>query len=111
MNQQLGRLTSSVLIACTLFTTTPIASWADNADADNSRQTNMLQGKVGAFGVLSDDIQTKMGFKCVTTQDEDVNVVQVTPGTPASKSGIQAGDRIIDAQLVEDSLLVTIDRK
>jgi len=69
-----------------------------------------LQGKAAAFGVLSDQIQSKLGFKCTTDQDEDVVVSDVRPGTAASDTELQKGDHILDAQVDGDALMITIER-
>ena len=67
----------------------------------------MLRGGIVGFGVLSDEIQNKMGFKC-STDSGNVVVAQVRQGTAASDCGIQPGDQILDAHLQDDALNVTI---
>ncbi|HEY9714359.1 MAG TPA: PDZ domain-containing protein [Chroococcales cyanobacterium] len=88
----------------------PFESGAYQARAASSDR-GVLKGQVGAFGVLTDELQSKLGFRCSTTQDEDTVVDQVKPGTAAADCGIQAGDRILDAQLDGDALNVTIERQ
>jgi hypothetical protein len=77
-------------------------------DPDNSRAP--LQGRAAAFGVLSDQIQNKLGFKCTTNQYEDVLISDVRPGTAAADTTLETGDRILDAQVDGDALQITIER-
>ena len=69
-----------------------------------------LQGQAAAFGVLSEDLQSKMGFRCATNQSEDVVISDITPGTAAAASSLKNGDHIVDAQLDGTALDITIER-
>jgi hypothetical protein len=70
----------------------------------------MLQGQAAAFGVLTDQMQSKMGFHCETDQNEDVVISEVSSDTAAAVSNLKTGDRIVDAQLAGNALEITIER-
>jgi hypothetical protein len=76
--------------------------------ADDSPQ--MLRGQVGAFGVLSDEIQKRMGLTVAESGTQDLSVADVAPGTAAFGCGIHKGDRVLDAHLQGDALNITIER-
>ena len=94
-------LLSALLICSTL--SSYAADSADNSDAAP------LHGEVGAFGVLTDQLESKMGFASTTTESEDLVVTNVRPGTPASDC-LRQGDKIIDAQIDGTTLNITIER-
>lgn len=70
----------------------------------------MLHGGVGAFGVLSDEIQQKMGLLVGQNSANQIAVMDILPGTAAFDCGIHKGDRILDAHLQGNALNVTISR-
>jgi PDZ domain len=70
----------------------------------------MLQGQVGAFGVLSDEIQHKMGLTVAANGANELAVSEVLPGSAASTCGIHPGDRVLDAHLQGNALNITIAR-
>ncbi len=85
------------------------ADRSDRSDQAN-RSSALLKGQAAAFGVLSEDIQARMGFQCVNNQDEEVVVADVRPGTAAFNCQLQKGDLILDAQLKGNALDITIQR-
>ncbi len=83
---------------------------AQGEPAGKGQKQTASDNSAWAFGVLSDQIQQRMGFKIVLNANEDVCISSVLPSTPASISGLKVGDRIIDAQLADDALIITIER-
>jgi hypothetical protein len=83
---------------------------AADSSSDGAEQARQLQGQAAAFGVLSEDLQSKMGLRCTTNQNEDVVISDVTSGTAAAASNLKNGDHIVDAQVVGTALDITIER-
>jgi hypothetical protein len=84
-----------------------------NPEVTAPQRSRSLQGRAStyeAFGALSDEVQFRMGFKSVTDDSEDVVITEVSPNTAAYECGLKIGDRIIDAQLNDNALDVTIQR-
>jgi hypothetical protein len=77
---------------------------------EGTEQSRTLQGQAAAFGVLSENLQAKMGFRCATNQNEDVVISDVSPGTAAAASNLKSGDHIVDAQVDGTALDITIER-
>jgi len=75
---------------------------------DNDSQ--MLRGQVGAFGVLSEEIQQRMGLTVAENGQNGVAVADVVLGTAAFNCGIHKADRILDAHLQGNALNITIAR-
>lgn len=69
-----------------------------------------LKGEIGAFGVLSGEVEDKLGFETANTADEDIKISKVRPGSAAAKAGLQENDQVIDAQMQGDALKITIKR-
>ncbi len=107
MTNQLRKLVHT-LVACLFLSSSHIVSAADSGSV--SGQSPPLQGKTAAYGVLSEQMQARMGFKCATEDNEDVVVSDVVPGTAASDCEIHKGDLILDAQVVGTALSITIER-
>ena len=95
---------SNFLLAPTVWAQSPPEQAAEEQHA------KMLQGQAAAFGVLSDEIQTKMGFSSVTDNEENVVISNITKGTAASDCGLRKGDLILDAQVDGSALDITIKR-
>jgi PDZ domain len=107
MTHRLRLLFSSLLSFAVLCTA--VNSYGADTET-NSNPSQPLQGKAAAFGVLSEEIQAKMGFKCATDDNEDVAISDVVPGTAAADCALHKGDLILDAQLEGNALAITIQR-
>jgi hypothetical protein len=113
MRRRQRSLFSSLLTVAVLCTANYSYAADDSVDPNQTQiqsQSQPLQGKAAAFGVLSEEIQDKMGFRCATDGYEDVVVSDVIPGTAAFDCAIHKGDLIIDAQLDGTALDITIQR-
>src|ERR1700733_2573520 len=105
MRGRLQLLFSSLLMGTVLCTALNVYGAETSTDA-NAPQP--LQGKAAAFGVLNEEMQAKMGFRCASDDYEDVVVSDVLPGTAAFDCAIHKGDLILDAQLDGTALDITI---
>jgi hypothetical protein len=85
-----------------------MSSYAADGPSSSSDST-ALQGEVGAFGVLTEPLEKKLGFTTNITNDEDVVVDDVRPGTPAGDC-LRKGDKVLDAQIQGTTLDITIER-
>jgi hypothetical protein len=84
-----------------------VSSYA--ADGPGSSDATALQGEVGTFGVLTEQLEKKLGFTTSITTDEDVLVDDVRPGTAAGDC-LRKGDKVLDAQIQGTALDITIER-
>ena len=78
--------------------------------AQSAHSAPLLQGQASALGVLTQPLQVKMGFRCSTDQYEELVITEIIPQTAASLCSLQPNDKILDAQLVDDALDLTIER-
>ena len=98
----------SSLLGCTLIGALPPVRGQGNAS--DAEQRAPLQGKAAAFGILSDELQARMGFHCATNESEDCLISDVIPLTAAASCALKPGDVILDAQLQGTALRITIQR-
>jgi len=109
----LSSLTLCTFLCCTAVTSLQgTASFSEQVppDTEGGEHSRTLQGQAAAFGVLSEELQSKMGFHCATNQNEDVVISDVTSGTAAAASNLKNGDHIVDAQVDGTALDITIER-
>jgi hypothetical protein len=97
-------------MACSLAGSSVNLCFAQSADDEENPSAQMLRGQIEGFGVLSDEILNKMGFKVSTGESRSVVVSEVRSGTAASDCGIQKGDLVLDAHVQDGALNVTIER-
>jgi hypothetical protein len=80
------------------------------ADTDPQARQQVLQGQLSADGIMSDDIQSKLGFKCETNDKQQTVVTTLTPDSQAAQSGMLVGDVITDVQSDDQVLDIGVTR-
>ncbi len=70
----------------------------------------MLKGQIAAIGALTEEVQSDLGLTCERDDKNHVNVAKVRLGTEAYYSGVQKGDRILDARAIANEFTLNIER-
>jgi hypothetical protein len=97
-----------VLVASTVLCSGGISYGKENQSAPV--QSSRLMGHAAAYGVLSEDLQARMGFTCATDKDGNVVVSAVRQGMSASKGKIEARDVVLKAEMESNVLVLTVRR-
>ncbi len=83
------------------------------SDAVDSTQVSSLpplQGRVGSFEILIDELQRRFGFRCREDQRGGLHVESASVDSVAYQSGLRDGDSITDATRKGNSFELTIER-
>ncbi len=97
-----------MLIAALLWQANP--AQADTAGTEGAGKAAFLQGEVSSFGILTDELQARLGMTCGRDSKGRVQIDQVRPGTEAYHRGLAEGDLVLDAQAEGDKFTITISR-
>lgn len=82
----------------------------EQSASTNEQSAPTLQGQVDALAILTDQVQSDLGFEATKSGAADVRVTKVKPGLEASDKGVQEGDVIEDARVEPHTVYLTIKR-
>jgi hypothetical protein len=76
----------------------------------SEQSASMLQGQVDALAILTDQVQSDVGFECTKSGGVDVKVSKVKPGSEADNKGLHEGDVIQNARVEPNVVVLNIKR-
>ena len=91
------------------FMPLPAPDFKNQAKTDNSSKMAPIQGRVGSFDILVDEMQSEFGFHCI---DADVGLLVegLKPGSAAYSAGLRNGDLIANATRNSSQFELSINR-
>ena len=98
------------LIATALFVWTSQQMLSTVYGADSVAKPALLKGSVNSFGILTEELQSDLGFKAVRDADNKIRVDKVRLGTEAYYRGLQEKDRILSAKADGTHISIGIER-
>ncbi len=78
--------------------------------ADSPPKPTLLKGSVNSFGILTEELQSDLGFKAVRDAANKIRVDKVRLGTEAYYRGLQENDRILSAKADGTQISIRIER-
>jgi hypothetical protein len=106
---KLSRTIQIIVLLANTLVCTGLGSYGAEIQSRNN-QSSVLKGQATVYAVLTDEIQTRMGFTCSADKDGNIVVSAVRSGMAAAKSQIQTGDHILSAEMNGKFLALTIRR-
>jgi len=79
--------------------------------ASGASKPILLKGKVGSFGILTEDLQSDLGIKCTQKKDCLAEISDVRLGSEAHYRGLFKGDSILDARINGVYVSLSIERE